>query len=516
MLFNSYLFIFVFLPLTLLGYYLAAKWSQSRIAITWLVSSSLLFYGWYNPVYVVLISCSILFNYIVGIILTNRKVDNQRKLVMALGVTINILLLGYFKYANFFVENANAIFYGDFHLNAIILPIAISFITLQQIAYLVDVYRGEVVKHGFLNYCLFITFFPKLMSGPIVRFEEMMPQVIKDHMPKLTLENVALGLAVFFLGLFKKVILADNIGAYATPVFDAATEGAAISFFNSWSGALAYSFQLYFDFSGYCDMAIGLGLLFGIRLPLNFYSPYKATSIIDFWHRWHMTLFRFLRDYLYIPLGGNRKGFPRQMVNLLFIMVIAGFWHGAGWTFIVWGALHGMYLVINHGWRRLRRRLGQDPEKTTSLGTTVSILITFIAVITAWVFFRADSIGAATAILKGMTGMNGFGIPAGYYEKLQAHQLLWQIRIIIGTLQPFWHTGTTWIFASIIICWFLPNAQEYMSNYKTALDSFGKEAMPNRWLRWKPSLWSAIVIAGIATLAISNLSHVSKFIYFQF
>jgi len=437
---------------------------------------------------------------------------------MVLGVAANILLLGYFKYTNFFIDNANALFHGDFHLNAIVLPLAISFFTLQQIAYLVDIYRGEVARHSFLDYCLFITFFPKLISGPIVRFNEMMPQITNELKPKLTLSNVAVGLAVFFLGLFKKVILADSIGAYANPVFNAAADGVALSFFNSWSGALSYTLQLYFDFSGYCDMAIGLGLMFGIRLPLNFYSPYRATSTTDFWRRWHMTLSRFLRDYLYIPLGGNRKGFPRQAINLMIVMVIAGLWHGAGWTFIVWGALHGLYLVINHSWRRLRSKLGYSTEKTTGTGTIVSVLITFIAVTVAWVFFRADSIGAAAAILQGMVGMNGFVLPSGYHIALGGlEQFLGQIGITFGPVIGFSSIPVVWIIVSLIICWFLPNAQEYMSNYNPAFDRFSEEAKkPLRCLRWGPSLWGATIIAVITVIAIIGLNQTSAFLYFQF
>lgn len=518
MFFNSYLFIFLFLPVTLVTYYLISKFKRPRIAIVWLIAISLLFYGWYNSAYVALISCSILFNYLLGEILTKHKKDNQRKLVMILGITINILILGYFKYANFFVDNASALFHSDFHLNTIILPLAVSFFTLQQIAYLIDIYRSEVVKHSFIHYCLFITFFPKLISGPIVRFNEMMPQVMKDHMPHLTVENIVIGFTVLFLGLFKKVILADSIGACATPVFDAAAGGVAVSFFNSWIGALSYTFQLYFDFSGYCDMAIGIGLMFGIRLPLNFYSPYKATSIIDFWRRWHMTLSRFLRDYLYIPLGGNRKGLPRQMINLLMVMAIAGFWHGAGLTFIVWGILHGLYLVINHGWRQLRWRLGYSSERTTRLGTMLSVLVTFLAVTVAWVFFRADSIGAAMGILKGMVGVNGFVLPSGYQEALgPLGHLLGQIGITFAPLPAFSYMAVLLILVSFVICWFLPNVQEYMSNYKPALDSFREEATKHRcWLRWEPSLLAGAGMSGIIVLAILGLNQVSKFLYFQF
>jgi alginate O-acetyltransferase complex protein AlgI len=518
MLLNSYLFLFLFLPVTLLGYYLIIYWRHSRMAVVWLVVASLLFYGWYNPVYLALISSSIIFNYLAGKILTILKTDSLRKSVLAFGVTVNILLLGYFKYANFFVDNVNILFQKDFHLNTIILPLGISFITLQQIAYLADIFQNKTGRHSLLDYCLFVTFFPKLISGPIVRFKEMMPQVIKDHLPRPTSENVGVGLTVLFLGLSKKVVLADGIGAYVAPIFNAAANGSALSFFNSWGGALAYTFQLYFDFSGYCDMAIGLGLLFGIRLPLNFYSPYKATSIIDFWRRWHMTLSRFLRDYLYIPLGGNRRGYPRQMVNLMVVMAIAGFWHGAGWTFVIWGTLHGLFLAINHGWRLLKRQLSWDTKKPTRLGIVVSIFFTFIAVVLAWVFFRADNVGGAVAIIKSMVGMNGFVLPSSYYDAMgPIGRFLGQIGISFAPVTGFSSSLVIWIIALLVICWFLPNVQEFMSNYKPAIDIFpGEIGTRHSKMRWEPSLLSAIVTSVIFIVAFLGLGHVSTFIYFQF
>lgn len=521
--FNSYLFIFIFLPATLLGYWLVLRLKRPVFTIFYLVVASLFFYSWYNWRYLLLIMASIFFNYFLGKVLANRKSIKSKKLVLILGITVNVLLLCYFKYFNFFISNANVIFGSDFHLKTIILPLAISFFTLQQIAYLFDIYRNDVVteKHDFLTYCLFVAFFPKLIAGPIVRFKEMIPQLIKSNTFRIVSENIAIGLTVFSLGLFKKVILADNIGKYVNPIFDIASSGLPIGFFYSWSGALAYAFQLYFDFSGYCDMAIGLGLMFGIRLPLNFYSPYRATSVRDFWSRWHMTLSRFLRDYLYIPLGGNRKGFIRQSINLMIVMLVAGFWHGAGWTFIVWGGLFGIYLVINHAWQKLRLRLNQTPKESSRLGTGVSILVTFIAVTTAWVFFRADNINTALTMLKGMTGMQGFILPPGYYESLGAvGHFLGRIGVIFAPIGGFDYSYAIvfWIFISLIICWLLPNVQEYMSGYQPSLDSFSGEIKKSRpqWSKWRPSLWSAAAISVIAVLAILGITHISEFIYFRF
>ncbi len=497
MLFNSYLFIFVFLPITLIGYFLIRKSRFPHFAISWLVLASLVFYGWYNPIYLALIAGSILFNFIIGGNIARSDLVTRRKILLSLGVTGNVLLLGYFKYANFFIESINSAFKSNMS-NTIILPIAISFFTLQQVAYLVDSYRGEISRHNFIDYCLFVAFFPKLISGPIVRFREFMPQVrtANNDIPAVATEGIVIGLMIFFLGLFQKTIIADNIGVFATSVFDMTAAGVKVSFVNSWIGALAYTFQLFFDFSGYCDMAIGLGLIFGIRLPLNFYYPYRATSIIDFRRRWHMTFAFFLRDYLYIPLGGNRKGFPRQAVNLFIVMTIAGLWHGAGWTFIIWGALHGFYLIINHGWRKLRKRSGQAMDETASWGSAVSIFITFISITVAWVFFRADDVSSAIGLLSGMAGINGFAFSAD-----------------INFFQTI-----AWIMISMAICWLLPNVQEYMANYQPYVNNIPAQLKTYgiRLLKWHPSLLGAAVVGIITVLAILGLSQQSKFLYFQF
>jgi D-alanyl-lipoteichoic acid acyltransferase DltB (MBOAT superfamily) len=271
-----------------------------RVAISWLVAASLFFYGWWNPAYLGLILGSMLFNYAVGVTLLNNN-SALKKGTLVFGISINLALLAYFKYANFFVDNINLALDTTYHLEHIFLPLAISFFTFQQVAYLVDAYKGETREHNFLHYCLFVTFFPQLIAGPIVHHKEMLPQFAKANTYILNHKNLAIGLTIFILGLFKKVVFADSIAGYATPVFDAAEVGVILTVAEAWMGALAYTMQLYFDFSGYSDMAIGLGYMFGIKLPLNFNSPYQSLNIIDFWRRWHMTLSRFLRDYLYIP-----------------------------------------------------------------------------------------------------------------------------------------------------------------------------------------------------------------------
>ena len=416
MLFNSAVFIFAFLPVTLFVFHVLGKYNFYNSAIIWLVFASLFFYGWWNPAYLFLILGSMLFNYGVGLSLSKTP----HKGILALGVTANLALLGYFKYANFFVENLNALLQDSLHLETVILPLAISFFTFQQIAYLVDAYRGEAKEYRLLHYALFVTFFPQLIAGPIVHHKEMMPQFAKDFIGRINAMHLAIGVTVFAIGLFKKVVLADGIAVYATPIFSAAEAGVELTFFEAWGGALAYTLQLYFDFSGYSDMAIGLAAMFGIRLPLNFNSPYKATNIIDFWRRWHMTLSRFLRDYLYIPLGGNRKGPTRRNINIMLTMLLGGLWHGAGWTFVLWGGLHGLFLLINHAWRRLR---------PLSLGgpiiTTISWGLTMAAVVIAWVPFRAETMTGTLSMLSAMGGVNGLSLSSELVFDGMFHNGLW-------------------------------------------------------------------------------------------
>ncbi|MBL8463808.1 MAG: MBOAT family protein, partial [Thauera sp.] len=355
MLFNSPEFIYLYLPIVLVGFFWLAATSH-RIAAVWLAAASCFFYGWWNPVYLGLLGASIVFNYGMGIRLAResaRPPGERRRAFLVFAVGANLLLLGYFKYFNFFADSARVVFDGHWHFDAIVLPLGISFFTFTQIAFLVDAWRGEAREFNFVHYTLFVTYFPHLIAGPVLHHREMMPQFAQPSTYRLDWENIAVGLAIFGLGIFKKVVLADGIAPHANAVFQAAEAGQALSLLDAWGGALAYTFQLYFDFSGYSDMAIGLSRMFGVKLPLNFDSPYKAGSISEFWRRWHMTLSRFLRDYLYIALGGNRKGSLRRHANLFVTMVLGGLWHGAGWTFVVWGALHGFYLMVNHAWRWL-------------------------------------------------------------------------------------------------------------------------------------------------------------------
>jgi len=518
MLFNSYTFIFLFLPTVLFGFHLIGKQGHHRVAIAWLVGASLFFYGWWNPAYLGLMLVSIFFNYGIGVSLGGAPKQPNKKPILIFGVIVNLGLLAYFKYANFFVDNLNNIAGTDIVLEQIILPLAISFFTFQQIAYLVDAWRGETKEYNFLHYCLFVTFFPQLIAGPIVHHKEMLPQFAKDVVYKLRSKHLAIGLTIFAIGLFKKVVLADGISVYASPVFDAAEAGVVLTFFEAWGGSLAYTFQLYFDFSGYSDMAIGIARMFGIRLPLNFNSPYKATSIIDFWRKWHITLSRFLKDYLYIPLGGSRQGKSRRYANLMITMLLGGLWHGAGWTFVLWGALHGFYLIINHGWRVIFKN-----KRKTKFGALFAWTLTFIALIVSWVPFRAESLEGAGNILAGMFGLNGFVLPESYLGHLNHLAGLGNYLLAIG-----WEFGDAGLFKGVkevaglllllLISVAFPNTQQIMRRYRPAFETYQGEIkrLNYRWLEWRPTKTWGIFTATIFVLAVLGLTRVSEFLYFQF
>ncbi len=496
MLFNSFEFIFFFLPLTVFIFFWFGKYN-TQLSCAWLSAASLFFYAWWNPIYVLLLLFSIAFNYTMGICITKLLVLKNSRLVnltLFISVFLNIILLGYFKYFNFFVDVFNSSLGFSYQINTIILPLGISFFTFTQIAFLVDTSRRLASEYNFLHYVLFVTYFPHLIAGPVLHHREMMPQFKKKETYRLSYQCIAVGLTIFIIGLYKKVMLADEISKYVKPVFDAAQRGELVSFKESWGAALSYSLQLYFDFSGYSDMAIGISRMFGILLPLNFNSPYKATNIIDFWRRWHMTLSRFLRDYLYIPLGGNRKGVVRKHLNLMMTMILGGLWHGSGWTFIVWGGLHGIYLIINHLWHGIRKKLGQDISKSTIVGRMSGCFITFIAVVFAWVFFRAESLHSGLSITQSMLGLNGFGFTGRFQLSM------------IGKL--------------LLIAWLLPNTQQIMVKNNPALSFYEKDIKSTfKWFQWQPNLvWMFIIFLFVFHVIMKGMKgeNASEFLYFQF
>ena len=515
MLFNSYVFICLFLPLTLGGFYLLGAFGRRRAVIGWLVAASLVFYGWWNPIYLFLILGSVLFNYGIGLAIGRTRPRRHPGWLLSLGIAGNLALLGYFKYTDFFIVNVSAAAGLDWAPLQIVLPLAISFFTFQQIAFLVDTCRGESREYDLLRYFLFVTFFPQLIAGPIVHHKEMMPQFAGSRLGRFCSESLAVGVTIFAIGLFKKVILADTVALYATPVFDAAEAGRTVGFFAAWQGVLAYTGQIYFDFSGYCDMAIGLARMFGIRLPLNFDSPYKAASIIDFWRRWHMTLSRFLRDYLYIPLGGGRRGAGRRYLNLMIVMLLGGLWHGAGWTFVIWGGLHGLYLLINHLWRGLRRSRAQTANALAASGRILAQGLTLFAVVVAWTFFRAESLDGAMAMLAGMSGQNGFET-----SLLLADLLRLLVPQGAPPEDPMALTsarGLTWSLCLLLLALIAPNTQQFMRAYGPTLDQPRRSgpALSARLL-WRPRRAYAALAAVAALVSLTNLSRVSEFLYFQF
>lgn len=497
MLFNSYPFILAFLPLSLLIFHGLRRIGLERASILALTLLSLLFYGWWNAIYLLLLIPLMLVNFAIAVWIApqeGRRPSFNKPLLIA-GLVLNLAVLGYFKYANFFVDNLNTLFGLDLFLAHVVLPLGISFFIFQKIAFLVDAYRGKLDRLDLLDYSLFVTFFPQLIAGPIVHHSEVLPQFRRHG--GVSGQSIAMGVSIFAIGLAKKVLLADNAAVFAAPQFASAAAGAHLDLLSAWSGALSYTAQLYFDFSGYSDMAIGAALLFGIRLPVNFASPYKATSIIDFWRRWHITLSRFLRDYLYVPLGGNRLGSTRRYVNLFTTMLLGGLWHGAGWTFVIWGGLHGLYLAVNHGWRALRSRLGFSLSKGSRGEAFLGGLITFLAVVVAWVFFRAPNLSCALDMLKSMAGFYGAAIP------------------VQGSVDS--RVGLIVAFSLLLITWLAPNTQE-LTSYVGPDGAYGRGEEPAtvRRTNWQPSLRWGVAIGCLLALGIMSLSHISEFLYFQF
>lgn len=509
MLFNSMPFLFGFLPVTCVVFFCLGR-KNGLLAGLWLATASLIFYGWWNPSFVPLLVSSVIFNYGSGLMISReitKSANNLGRSLLILAITADLLLLGYFKYAGFFSEIANELLSTKSNLGHVILPLGISFFTFTQIAFLVDTYQGKAKEFNFIHYMLFVTYFPHLIAGPILHHGQMMPQFAERRIYKIDWWNISAGLTIFVIGLAKKVLIADSFSKIATPIFSAAQGGVEPLLIEAWAGALAYTLQIYFDFSGYSDMAIGLSLFFNIRLPLNFNSPYKSSSIIEFWHRWHMTLSVFLRDYLYIPLGGNRKGKARRYLNLFATMLLGGLWHGAGWTFVIWGALHGFYLVTNHGYRALSKKLGWRPGTFGRLGTPAAVSLTFILVVIAWVFFRADSLAAASAMLNAMVNGNGWRSAAGWHFAASG---------INGT------NTALMIGAGLSVVWLLPNTQEFMHALPCATPVYGGIAEPKGWaalIVWRPMhwlTWSSFGILLALSILVISPAKVSEFLYYQF
>ncbi len=528
MLFNSYEFILIFLPICLLVFFLLGNRGKTAAASWWLIGTSLGFYAWWNPAgdgkpwtpfYLALIIVSIVFNYWLGVGISREKErgrTGRAKAFLTLGVTVNMVALAWFKYADFGVALMNSVFGTLIPAPHVLLPLAISFFTFTQIAYLVDAWHGVTKEYNFRWYALFVSFFPHLIAGPIVLYRSLMPQFAQEKTWRFNAENFSAGLTLFAFGLFKKTVIADALSPVANALFSGVAGGADPSLLTAWVGALAYTFQLYFDFSGYSDMAVGIGQMFNVKFPLNFDSPYKARDIVDFWRRWHITLSQFLRDHLYIPLGGSRCSPFRRYANLFLTMLLGGLWHGAGWAFIIWGGLHGTYLCVNHAWSAFAKN---RPLLNTKAAVFCGWLITFLAVVVGWVFFKAgdhgiyrgiakpDEFHTAREMLEGMCGLNGCTLPL-------------QIKAALGGLAGKLHLGFAaapfkvqelpWIFGAALIAFFAPNTQEL---FRVALTSAKGEAPAPIWKmdgRW------VVLTAVVLVIGFFRLTGVSEFLYFQF
>jgi alginate O-acetyltransferase complex protein AlgI len=498
LLFTSGEFLFVFLPITLLVFFAVARFAGKAAAATWLALASLVFYGYWRIEHTLLLVFSIAVNYAFGewILRARQGGLASARLLLAVAVALNLAALAYFKYADFFLRTAAELSGANIPLLGVVLPLGISFFTFTQIAYLVDVHAGKVVERNPIHYALFVTYFPHLIAGPVLHHAEMMPQFRTAEIYQPFLRNFVIGLAFLLMGLAKKVLIADSVAPVANMVFGAGAD-AALTAGAAWLGVTAYTLQIYFDFSGYSDMAVGLSLLIGVRLPYNFNSPYQAWNITEFWRRWHMTLSRFLRDYLYVPLGGNRHGRARRYVNLMLTMLLGGLWHGASWTFVIWGGLHGAYLVVNHGWQWLREKSGwrRASGAAAVFGRVASVALTLLCVMVGWVFFRAVDVASGVGILASMFGLREGGLG-------------------LDSLAGYSHGAVVWIALFSLLAVFGRNSQRLIDgNFTAWLDRRSARVWHPEWL----ALFTGAMCVGVVWMAIAAASRtVTEFIYFNF
>lgn len=503
MLFNSYIFIFLFLPLALLGYFLLNGWGRYEAAKYYLAVMSLWFYAYFNVSYLWIILASIGVNYLCHLRMTapSRKGKAIAGLWFGTGILFNLGLLFYFKYYDFFVENINCLFRASFTLKNILLPMGISFFTFQQIAFLVDVRRGEVERQPVSDYLLFVTFFPQLIAGPIVSHREMLPQFRELQLKRPDAGNLYTGFCIFAAGLAKKILLADVFG-------QAVNWGYGYSHLLSGAGAALviffYALQIYFDFSGYCDMAVGIGYLFNLRIPVNFMSPYKAENIADFWGRWHITLTRFFTGYLYIPLGGNRRGRLRTYLNVLLVFFVSGIWHGAGYTFILWGLLHGVMNIVTrvfHEWKKRLAFLKKEPEILQKAQKALAVAVTFAAVSVAWVFFRADSISQALSILGSLSDRskpNVYGELASFFTLPEAGYVFKLLHMEDMAFVPYFPM-VCYCAAAVFLIW----------GCRSMTESKGRQGPA-------PTVLNCVLFSALFLWCLFSFSGVSIFLYFNF
>lgn len=504
-----------------MGYYLIGRRS-SEIAIIWLTLASLFFYAWWDVRYLALILFSIVFNYLAARLISNEaKGEKTRYRALMGSIAANLALLGYFKYANFFVDNVNGLIGTDWTLQKIILPLAISFFTFQQISYLVDSYRLRQHETNFVRFSLFVSFFPQLIAGPIVHHREMLPQFADALKSGLDYKKFAMGLTCFFIGLFKKTVIADGIAQKASPVFNVAAQGRDIGFFDAWTGALCYTFQMYFDFSGYSDMALGLALLFGIRLPLNFASPMKSASMLEYWRRWHMSLGRFLQEYLFQPLSLwelRKRWWTQPYIAFVLTMLLGGLWHGAAWTFVVWGLMHGVFLAVNQAWRVKKKSWGWALESRAQRWL-IGYPLTFLCIVVTLTVFRAENLGVATDMLASMAGLNGIVLLDDWTNYGAVASL---VAMGVPTDPEIGRFFSFEVIAWLLVCgaivWVLPNTYQLFEKEAVAVETFRQDPWWGaRWFKgWQPNLiWVGGTLV-VALLGIDALNNVSEFLYFQF
>ncbi len=486
MLFNSYIFIFLFLPLVLIGYYMLNHFKLYKISNIFLIMMSLWFYGYFNKFYLFIIIGSIVVNYFLSRGIEYYEQIKIRKSILSLGIFINLAIIFYFKYYDFFIDSVNMMFGRSFELKNIVLPLGISFFTFQQISYLVDSYRGETKGYAFDEYALFVSFFPQLIAGPIVLHNEVIPHFRKNENRHIIPSNFSRGMYIFAMGLFKKVIIADTFGKAVSFGFNTIE---TLSSMEALLVSLSYTFQLYFDFSGYCDMAVGIGFMFNIELPQNFNSPYKSISIMDFWNRWHMSLTRFLRTYIYIPLGGNRKGKIRTYINIMIVYIVSGIWHGANWTFILWGGLHGFFNCLNRFFKKSWEKLGYVTQW----------VITFMVINMLWILFRAESIGSAKLFMEKICCLSEFTIRQGLYNCFNLIELS-----IIEESIPFLNDVINQI-KGFHLWFFILGAFFVVLNCRNSKEIEFKPTVKKAILTTIFILWSVVSFAGIST-----------FLYFDF
>ncbi len=498
--FNSLEFVLLFLPVAYAGYLFTVT-KDRKAAILWLLTVSTIFYARWNLVHTALLFSLATAVYILGAAIERRRGTAEGKIALASGIALNLGVLAYFKYAFFLVSIVSPDAARGFGLDRIVLPLAISFFVFQKIAYLIDIHRGGPKAESFRDFLLFVAFFPQLVAGPIVHWREMGPQIAAIGAPRDRARDVAMGLSIFAIGLFKKVVIADSVAPIADAAFALAGQGVSLAFFEAWIGALAFSIQIYFDFSGYTDMAIGLALMFGIHLPENFASPYKARDFADFWRRWHMTLSAFLRDYLYKPLGGNRAGPARRWANVMIVMLLGGLWHGASWTFVAWGAAHGALIAASHVYRSVVA-VGVSRAQIAAERAFV-----FTGVTVVWVFFRAETFGAAWHMLSAMADPFSMALPGRLVLAIERF-IPGVFAVGPGMFPNFARFGLTpdavglvVLAAGLVACFALPNTRQIFERA--------------REFTW-PNLASAAILGLAAGLSLVLVPRSGRFIYFQF